>query len=167
MGFHCLLVRTALRLCPPVATNSRASNKDTVLPRGGGPDGKQPILVPKGTSVRWSLYSMHRDKNIYGSDADEFRPERWDSNLRVGYDIHTPLSSPYSYPHVILSWPARDKLVFWTFIHDPPLTTFHAPQVGIHPLPWWAAYLPWSAVCPHSDRIHALPCFPTVQGNRG
>ncbi|KAK1768815.1 cytochrome P450 [Phialemonium atrogriseum] len=80
------IIKEALRLCPPVATNARTANKDTVLPRGGGPDGQQPILVPKGTSVRWSLYSMHRRKDIYGPDAEEFRPERWDSDLRVGWE---------------------------------------------------------------------------------
>jgi len=72
----------ALRLFPPLSTNSRACNKDTVLPRGGGPDGKQPILIPKGTQVRYSSYRLHRRKDIYGLDADEFRPERWE-NLRV------------------------------------------------------------------------------------
>lgn len=74
----------ALRLFPPVSTNSRSSNKETILPRGGGPDGKQPILVPKGMSVRWSSHGLHRDKDVFGPDADEFRPERWDSDLRVG-----------------------------------------------------------------------------------
>lgn len=41
--------------------------------------------MPKGQVVRWSLYSLHRRKDIFGEDADEFRPERWDENLRVGY----------------------------------------------------------------------------------
>ncbi|KAK3363602.1 cytochrome P450 [Lasiosphaeria hispida] len=79
------VVREALRLFPPVAVNSRTANKDTILPRGGGPDGGQPVLVPKGISARWSLYSLHRRKDIYGPDADEFRPERWE-DLRVGWE---------------------------------------------------------------------------------
>jgi cytochrome P450 len=62
-----------------VPTNARTANKDTILPRGGGPDGKQPILVQKGQSVRWDLMSMHRRTDIYGPDADEFRPERWET----------------------------------------------------------------------------------------
>ena len=74
----------ALRLFSPVSSNSRSSNKETVLPRGGGKDGKQPILVPKGTSVRWTSHGMHRNKDVFGPDADEFRPERWESDLRVG-----------------------------------------------------------------------------------
>ncbi|SPQ19667.1 f5a772ea-4ba0-4600-93ef-71ad31cc0b18 [Thermothielavioides terrestris] len=77
------VIKEALRLFSPVATNSRTANKETILPRGGGKDGKQPILVPKGMSVRWSLHALHRSKDIFGPDADEFRPERWDSDLRV------------------------------------------------------------------------------------
>lgn len=52
---------------------------DTVLPRGGGPDGQSPILIPAKQNVVWSVYSMHRRKDYYGEDAEEFRPERWES----------------------------------------------------------------------------------------
>lgn len=79
------LNHTALRLFSPIATNSRAANKETILPRGGGKDGTQPILIPKGTPVRWSSYVLHRNKDVFGPDADEFKPERWDSDLRVRY----------------------------------------------------------------------------------
>jgi len=72
----------ALRLWAPVVTNMRTANRDTVLPRGGGPDGQAPLFVPKGTSCRFVLYSLHRRKDVYGDDAEEFRPERWD-NLRM------------------------------------------------------------------------------------
>jgi cytochrome P450 len=69
-----------LRLYPAVALNSRRANKDTILPVGGGPDGKAPIYVPKGTVCRWSSYSMHRRADLFGPDADEFRPERWEES---------------------------------------------------------------------------------------
>ena len=58
---------------------------DTVLPRGGGPDGKSPILVPKKTNVLWSAYTMQRSKEFYGEDADDFKPERWET-LRPGWE---------------------------------------------------------------------------------
>lgn len=76
----------ALRLWPPVAANFRAANKDVVLPRGGGPDGKSPLFVPRGTGCRWSTWSMHRRRDLYGEDAEEFRPERWDT-LRPSYVV--------------------------------------------------------------------------------
>ncbi|KAL8351107.1 hypothetical protein RB601_000769 [Gaeumannomyces tritici] len=79
------VIREALRLFPPVPTNSRDTVRDTVLPRGGGPDGKLPIFVPKGTPCRYFLHTMHRRKDIFGPDADEFRPERWE-DLRVSWE---------------------------------------------------------------------------------
>jgi cytochrome P450 len=75
----------ALRLHPVVPGNSRTTYKDSVLPVGGGPDGKSPAFVPKGTIVMYSPYSMHRREDFYGEDANEFRPERWES-LRPGWE---------------------------------------------------------------------------------
>jgi len=66
-----------LRLLPIVPLNGRTSAKDTTLPRGGGPDGLSPIFVKKGTVVGYSVYVMQRNKDIWGKDADEFRPDRW------------------------------------------------------------------------------------------
>lgn len=73
------MICAALRLHAPVASNSRVANKDTVLPTGGGKDGKSPLFVPKGTSVRFSTHHIHRNKGIYGDDVEEFRPDRWDT----------------------------------------------------------------------------------------
>jgi len=63
--------------------NAREAIRDTTLPVGGGPDGKSPVFVFKGQLVNYVPYVMHRRKDIYGEDADEFRPERWE-NLRPG-----------------------------------------------------------------------------------
>lgn len=53
--------------------------KPLALPVGGGPDGQSPILIRKGEDVIYSLYSMHRRTDLYGSDAETFRPERWEN----------------------------------------------------------------------------------------
>jgi cytochrome P450 len=66
-----------LRIHPVVPEDSKQAMEDTVLPLGGGKDGLSPIFVPKGTLVSWSTYCMHRREDIWGPDADEFRPERW------------------------------------------------------------------------------------------
>lgn len=58
---------------------------DTILPVGGGPNGESPVLVPKGTVVGYSTYSMHRREDFYGPDAEEYRPERW-AQLRPGWE---------------------------------------------------------------------------------
>jgi cytochrome P450 len=68
---------TVLRLYPPVAANQRTAEVDTFLPRGGGADGKSPLRVPRGASVGYSVYAMHRLQEFFGDDVDEFRPERW------------------------------------------------------------------------------------------
>ncbi|KAI9713355.1 MAG: hypothetical protein M1828_001448 [Chrysothrix sp. TS-e1954] len=71
-----------------VPRNERQALKDTVLPRGGGEDGLSPILVPGGTLICFNLYAMHRRKDFFGTDAEEFRPERWEDGTlqpRWGY----------------------------------------------------------------------------------
>ena len=62
----------------------RAAKKDTVLPRGGGPDGESPMFVPRETTVYLMVYAMHRRKDLFGQDADEYRPERW-ADLNPGW----------------------------------------------------------------------------------
>ncbi|KAK6581714.1 hypothetical protein PZA11_005411 [Diplocarpon coronariae] len=73
-----------LRLHPIVPANARICVKDTTLPVGGGPDQKSPIFVKKGTSVAYQVYVMHRREDLYGADAAEFKPERWET-LRPGW----------------------------------------------------------------------------------
>ncbi|KAF1730573.1 Cytochrome P450 52A12 [Beauveria bassiana] len=53
--------------------------RDTVLPRGGGPNGDMPIFIPKGCTIIYTVYAMHRRTDLFGPDAAEFRPERWES----------------------------------------------------------------------------------------
>lgn len=79
------------RLYPIVPSNSRQALQDTILPRGGGPKGTAPVLVPKGAYVQYHPYAMHRRPDIYGPDADVFEPTRWldgehpSSPLRPGW----------------------------------------------------------------------------------
>lgn len=71
------LMNESLRLHPVVPGNSREAYEDTVLPLGGGPDGSAPLFIRKGDTVSWSVYTMHRRKDYYGEDAENFKPERW------------------------------------------------------------------------------------------
>ena len=67
-----------------------------MLPLGGGENEDAPVLVKKGTIVAYHLYVMHRRKDLFGEDADVFRPERWidgegggedGKGLRVGWEF--------------------------------------------------------------------------------
>ncbi|RFU74921.1 hypothetical protein TARUN_7339 [Trichoderma arundinaceum] len=80
------VIDETLRLYPPVPGLFRAANRTTILPRGGGIDGRSPVLVPKGTVISCSTFSLHRREDVYGPDAQEFRPERWD-NLNVRWEF--------------------------------------------------------------------------------
>jgi cytochrome P450 len=66
-----------LRLYPSVPINSRTANRTTTLPTGGGSDGTTPVLVRKGEAVGYCPYIMHRRQEIFGPDAEAFRPDRW------------------------------------------------------------------------------------------
>ncbi|KAK3365440.1 cytochrome P450 alkane hydroxylase-like protein [Podospora didyma] len=77
-------INESLRMYPVVPGNTREAVRDTILPVGGGEDGRSPIFVKKGTPVLYNLYAMHRRPDIYGEDVDEYRPERWDG-LRPGW----------------------------------------------------------------------------------
>ncbi|KAB5583416.1 cytochrome P450 [Coniochaeta sp. 2T2.1] len=79
-------INESLRLYPPVPVNSRVAVRDTVIPTGGGPDGNSPVLITQGTPIVYNVSGLHRREDIYGPDADEFRPERWES-LRVGWEF--------------------------------------------------------------------------------
>uniref|UniRef100_A0A6B2L364 Cytochrome P450 n=1 Tax=Arcella intermedia TaxID=1963864 RepID=A0A6B2L364_9EUKA len=61
----------ALRLFPPaVPVNSRICLKDVVLPNK--------VKIRKGGYVSYSPFVVHRLKEFWGEDADEFKPERWE-----------------------------------------------------------------------------------------
>nr|P43083.1 RecName: Full=Cytochrome P450 52E1; AltName: Full=CYPLIIE1 [Starmerella apicola]CAA53811.1 cytochrome P450 [Starmerella apicola] len=83
------VIREVLRLHPNVPLNFRQAIVDTKLPTGGGPNGDQPVFVPKGQNVFYSTYSMQRRTDIWGPDATTFRPDRWNEPreaLASGWD---------------------------------------------------------------------------------
>ncbi|KAF9956547.1 hypothetical protein BGZ72_002681 [Mortierella alpina] len=59
----------ALRLYPSVPSNNKICVEDDTLPGG--------VKVYKGDVVAWNSYAMGRASSVWGSDAKEFKPERW------------------------------------------------------------------------------------------
>ncbi|KAF3801268.1 Cytochrome P450 52A5 [Colletotrichum gloeosporioides] len=71
------VLRETLRVYNAVPLNLRIAARDTVLPRGGGPDGMQPVVVRKGQTVNFSPYVLHRRADVWAEPL-AFRPERWE-----------------------------------------------------------------------------------------
>ncbi|KAJ4396877.1 hypothetical protein N0V93_001099 [Gnomoniopsis smithogilvyi] len=79
------VMNETLRLYPVVPFNVRFSLRDTTLPRGGGPDGSQPVAVLKDTPMGYSTLIMQRREDLYPAPSAtfapvlEFSPERWET----------------------------------------------------------------------------------------
>ncbi|KAK7920837.1 hypothetical protein PG985_008859 [Apiospora marii] len=68
------VVREGIRIFPPLTdpfARDVQPGGDTVMIDG------QEVFLPGGVSVIPSWTAMHRDRKLYGADADLFRPERW------------------------------------------------------------------------------------------
>jgi cytochrome P450 len=79
------VMNEVLRLYPVVPFNRRNATRDTTIPRGGGPDGQDPVYVRKGQSVIYTTHVMQRRKDLWGPDACEFKPDRW-ANRKAGWE---------------------------------------------------------------------------------
>ncbi|XP_063701761.1 probable cytochrome P450 313a1 [Culicoides brevitarsis] len=64
-----MVVKETMRLFPSVPLTIRESIEDMNLEGVG--------MIPKGVTFICSFYRLHRWKDIWGSDANEFRPERF------------------------------------------------------------------------------------------
>lgn len=77
------VMRESLRLDASVPETIRTAAEDCVVPLGNpirGKDGSlmETITVPKGTVIWVSSLAIHHDKAIWGDDALEFNPDRFD-----------------------------------------------------------------------------------------
>lgn len=58
-----------LRIYPPIPFEIKQAQKNTTLPDG--------TFLPATSVVVWCPWAMGRSVDIWGPDADEYRPERW------------------------------------------------------------------------------------------
>ncbi|KAJ7137420.1 cytochrome P450 [Mycena crocata] len=93
------VVREILRLYPSVDPSTfRYAKEDTVLPLSTpiiGVDGTpmNAINVPKGTTIYIAIAAANHNKQIWGDDALEFRPERWSNGKAES--VTTKMSGVY------------------------------------------------------------------------
>ncbi|KAF2865800.1 cytochrome P450 [Massariosphaeria phaeospora] len=76
------VVQETMRVHSSVGMNVRSALKDTSLPTGGGLTGTSPVGILAGTSVVLGLDSLHHRTDIFGPDADVYRPHRWDNHWK-------------------------------------------------------------------------------------
>ena len=76
-----------IRLQGPSGRVFRTALRDTILPVGGGADGRSPLFVQRGVVVALNVWALHHDKDIWGEDADQFRPQRWDDERPTTWEF--------------------------------------------------------------------------------
>ncbi|KAF8061716.1 cytochrome P450 [Lyophyllum atratum] len=78
-----MVVRETMRIHAPVASTIRAAVTDDILPLNKPFTDRKGVVhdtirVSKGQTLMIPILAMNRDKSIWGEDAMEFRPERWE-----------------------------------------------------------------------------------------
>jgi cytochrome P450 len=86
------VVRETLRLHAPVASSVRYALKDNVIPLGEPIVDKNgrtlhEIHMRKGDPIFIPIVAINRSKALWGEDAVEFRPERWESPPKATNNI--------------------------------------------------------------------------------
>jgi cytochrome P450 len=69
LEFAQAVVWETMRLYPSVPYGTKCARESDVLPSG--------LQVAKGDSVNWATYAMGRRPDIWGADAETWRPARW------------------------------------------------------------------------------------------
>ncbi|KAK9788187.1 putative Cytochrome P450 [Seiridium cardinale] len=161
-----------LRLYPPVPLNNREAIETTILPTGGGPDGDSPILVRKGELVVISQYVNSRKKNLYGQDADDFRPERWETGEmdKIGWayfktygiqEIYRPTDREADVDIVAVhglngdatrTWTARKRNVSW--LSHPDFLPGYIENARVLVWGYNSSFSTLTGVEPSMNRIH-------------
>ncbi|CAG8469801.1 6848_t:CDS:10 [Acaulospora colombiana] len=78
------VINEGLRLYPSTRGPGKLVTEDIVI---GG------YLIPKGTSLTVNIFGVHRSKEYWGEDSNEFIPERWLNPENIPADGFIPFSA--------------------------------------------------------------------------
>ncbi|WFD30646.1 hypothetical protein MSPP1_001667 [Malassezia sp. CBS 17886] len=97
------VVRECIRVLPSVSNTMRVALKDDVVPlsraypRTDGKGSFSEVVIPKGTDFFVTLNTMQFSKELWGEDADEFRPDRWDNLPGSVTDAKMPPGNTFAF----------------------------------------------------------------------
>ncbi|KAK0206158.1 cytochrome P450 [Desarmillaria ectypa] len=79
-----IFIRETLRIFAPVQTVPRVAAKDDILPLDCPVTDKKGIIhrslrIVKGQGIMIPVVGLNTDKSIWGEDAADFKPERWEN----------------------------------------------------------------------------------------
>ncbi|GMK54276.1 hypothetical protein CspeluHIS016_0108620 [Cutaneotrichosporon spelunceum] len=124
------VVRETLRLEPPATCTVRTNVQDTVIPLSQpvrGRDGtmiEKALPVGKGSYIFLSISSLHQHTDVWGPDAAEFNPDRYEDPTIPKMNIPGMwggLASFISGPHHCIGWRlalAEIKVVVFTLLRQ-------------------------------------------------
>ncbi|KAF8438608.1 cytochrome P450 [Boletus edulis BED1] len=108
------VLKEGLRFHPIGTTSLRMAMHDDILPLSKpilGVSGEMihEVRVSKGTEIMISISAYNRDKDLWGEDAHEFKPDRWldgtmDGKESPGVGVYANLMSFYSGPQACIGW---------------------------------------------------------------
>ncbi|KAJ7224933.1 cytochrome P450 [Mycena haematopus] len=121
------VVREVMRVHSPVVFTNRMAMRDDVIPLGTpytDTRGVQhdSIVVSKGQVIYVPVAALNRDTHIWGADAAEFKPNRWDAIPDAANAIPGVWSHLFSFlggPHNCIGWRfslAEMKSLLYTLI---------------------------------------------------
>uniref|UniRef100_A0A182MU74 Cytochrome P450 n=1 Tax=Anopheles culicifacies TaxID=139723 RepID=A0A182MU74_9DIPT len=72
-------INEGLRLCPSIPVVARVCTDDIEV------DGN---IIPRGTTIVFSIFALHRRKDLWGPDAERFDPDRFSPERSLGRHPH-------------------------------------------------------------------------------
>ncbi|KAG7443774.1 cytochrome P450 monooxygenase pc-3 [Guyanagaster necrorhizus] len=89
------VINETLRLYPIVPFNVRDSINATTFPSDN--PSEKPLYIPAHTTILYSVFLMHRRKDLWGPDAEEFDPNRFlDHRLKKYLTPHPFIFLPFN-----------------------------------------------------------------------